>query len=157
MTQEAHKRRLQDTLIISGTGVLAFSIWTLAKTALVLALIDERMLLSVVFLGAGIPLSVFYLVIGLFLLVDISARAFVGVSARAEGNGKKKGNAYLVVAVLAALGNALTAIVVMSGAISTLTVLDVVVAAAIELTSLAALAMVVYCAISLRRMGRATG
>jgi hypothetical protein len=33
----------------------------------------------------------------------------------------------------------------------------VVVAAAIELTSLAALAMVVYCAISLRRMGRATG
>ena len=157
MTEQARKRRLQDTLIISGNGVIAYSVWGLAKTAIILSLLDEGILRRIVSIDSDIPMSAIYLVTGALLLVDLAVRWYVGASARAEGAGKSRGPAYLCVALLAALGNAWSAALVAFGASPTLSLLDLVVTLAIELSSLAALALVIYCAIGLRRLGAATG
>ena len=149
-------RRLQDTLVIAGGGVIAFGTWSLVKTALFLVLFDGEELPQLFFHGDA-TLVVTYVAIGILLCIDLGVRAFVGLSARSEGRGAKKSPVYLVVAVIAAAVNAASAIAITLGMVVVLSVFDMVVSIIVEATAIAALVTVVYCSVRLRRLDKASG
>ncbi len=136
---------------------MAFGIWSLVKICLFLALVDKDLLRW--FLGInGITLSItVYVLLGAIVLIDLGVRAYVGLSARAEGYGKKKGSLYLVVAFLAAIVNAFTLYLIVAIAPFLQSLLVIIAAIAIEATAIAALALVIYSALRLRRMSRVSG
>ncbi len=156
-TQEAKIRLLCDTLIIAGKGVIAFSAWSLAKVAMLFAFIDEESLRQLVVLEESIPMTALFITMLVILGIDLVVRVYVGLSARSEGLGKKKGPFYLVVAVLAAVVNASSVVISIFGTAATLSPLDTVVSVVIEITAFAALALVVFCSVSLRRLNKASG
>lgn len=154
-SQQARIRRLQDTLIIAGDGVIAFSAWALVKAALFVILADDARI-DQLFGSVDDELLVYvFLVVGIVVCIDLIVRVFVGLSARAEGHGKKKSPFYLVVAVLAAIANAISAITAALGMAYTLSTFDTVVTIAVETTGFAALAAVVYCSVRLRSLNKA--
>lgn len=92
----AEKNKLEIGLITMGTGVLAFAIWTCVK-----------LILSDLFLGMNFDnemsqnMKIVAVVIAyMFIAVDVPLNCYAGLSARAEGKGKKKTPLYLVVTVL---------------------------------------------------------
>ena len=155
-TRQAHIRRIQDTLIIAGDGVIAFGAWTLVKTALFFSFVNGEQLMQELGLD-GFPPASLYAVAGVILAIELSVRAYVGFSARSEGRGKKKGPFYLIVAVLAALVNMYAAVSTMLGMSITLSNLDLVVSVIVELTAFLALAAVLYCSLCLRHLNKAEG
>ena len=98
--KEVKLRRYENLLTVSGLGVIVFGLWSVIKTLLVLFMQEDTL--------ADMPDStlirvIFFTIIGLVLLVDLLLRLFVGLSARAEGFGKKKGVVYIVFAILLAI------------------------------------------------------
>ena len=156
-TQQAKKRRLQDTLIIAGDGVIAFSVWSLVKTALFFLLTKDELIREAFSIDESLPMTAVCLAVLVLLCIDLIVRAFVGLSARAEGHGKKKSPFYLVVAALAAIANTTAAITTALGMAVTLSLLDLVISVVIEITALAALVLVIYSSVSLRRLNRSSG
>ena len=157
MTLQARKRRLQDTLTIAGAGVIAFSVWGIAKATLFFALSDEGQVRQMFAIEESIPLMAVFILTGVVVLIDLIVRAYVGFSARAEGRGKKKSPFYLIVAAIAALVNAFSVVTVLLGTAGSLSFADAVVSFVIEATAFVALVMVIYCSVRLRRLGKATG
>lgn len=157
MTPDAQRRRLQDTLIIAGDGVIAFSVWAVAKTALFLAFTSSDWLRQLLDLEDAFPIEAVYIAVGFFLCLDLVVRAFVGLSARAEGRGKEKSPFYLFVAVFVAIANALSAISVVLGATVSLSPADSVISIVIEGTAIAALVLVIHCSVRLRSLRKASG
>ena len=155
-TQQANVRRLQDTLIIAGDGVIAFGAWALVKTALLPVLFNGEELQQLVF-GGDMSLTAMYVLAGVLVCIDLGVRAFVGLSARSEGRGKKRSPLYLAFAAIAALITAFSVVAIALGMSGRLTVLDMVVSIIVETTALAALVTVVYCSIRLRRLNKLTG
>lgn len=157
MTEQAKIRRIQDTLTIAGSGVIAFSVWSLAKIGLFLTLVDKDVLRRILGIDDDSLIITVYALLGVIALIDFGVRAFVGLSARAEGRGKKKSPVYLVVAAIVAISNASSL-----GAIAVITSLALspsmlVVSIVIEVTAIAALVLVIYSSICLRRAGKTTG
>lgn len=157
MTQEARIRRLRDTLFIAGGAVIAFSVWALAKTALILFVSNEEKLSSMFGVSGDAPFWLYIAIALVLLFLDLVFRGYVGLSARAEGRGKKKGPFYLVVATLAAIGNATSALGAAFGSAMAASVFDAVVTIVIEATSLIALVLVIYCSIRLRSLRKVSG
>lgn len=149
---QAHIRRLEDTLIISGDGVIAFSVWSVIKTVMFLLEEDRQALLDILGIDGGLSVTLMYAVVGLMLGADLLVRVYVGFSARAEGLRGKRGRLYLVVALLAAISNASSAATIIFSIDAMLTPLDMLVSASIDVTSVAALLLVFTCALSLRRL-----
>ena len=157
MTPQARKRRLQDTLAIAGGGVIAFSVWDLAKTIFFLTLFDEAAVRQMLAIDDAMPMMAIYIATGFVFCIDLAVRAFVGLSARSEGRGEKKSPFYLVVAVIAALVNFMSALSIAFGTGFAASTAEAVISLVIELTAFAALALVVYCSVRLRLLNRATG
>ena len=165
MTEQAKKRRLQDTLSIAGSAVIAFSVWSLAKIGLFLMLANEkavREILSVVSdslsdVNGAKLVTVVYVVLAVIALIDLVVRGYIGMSARAEGRGKKKPPVYLVIALIVAMMNASSILAIAKGSSFSMSPFDMIVTIAIEATATAALVLVIYCSIRLRRMDKTTG
>ena len=101
-------RHKKDNLIISGIALMVVGVWDIVKFAMAIIL-NPKMLLDAV-KDAGIEPGqevvgevVLLIIFIVLLLIDLSIRCFICLSARAEGRGKKKGWFYLIVAVLMAL------------------------------------------------------
>ena len=157
MTEQAKKRRIQDTLTIAGSAVVAFGIWSLAKTGLFISLVDESTL-RLMFGINGISLTVtVYVLLAVLVVVDMCLRAYVGLSARGEGHGKKKSPFYLVVAAIAAIANACTLSAIAFITSLATSPIEAMVSVVIELTAIAALALVIFSSIRLRRMNKVSG
>ena len=96
---EKELRRQQSTLRSLGVVSIAFSVWTFIKP-----------FLSVIFLPAQntgvspeMPDRWVVVLAALFLLAlppAVWMKIWIGLSARAEGSGKKKGNAYMIAAFI---------------------------------------------------------
>ncbi len=159
MTTQIKVRRLQDTLTIAGTAVIGFSVWSLAKISLFLAFVDEetiRQLIQLFGLKIDSTVLVTYASVLIIALVDMGFRAYVGLSARAEGRGKKKSPFYLVIAAIAAIGNSSSLIgIAMTTSFAT-SALNMLVTIAIETTAIAALILVIYSSIRLRQINKKT-
>lgn len=160
MTAQANRRRLQDTLTIAGSAVIAFSVWSIAKIGLFLALADKnslRWLLEQLGIDNESLALALYVSLGLIALIDFGVRAYVGLSARAEGRGQKKNPFYLVVATIVSVLNASSLYAVAWGTAFEISPLSMVVSIVIETTAIAALVLVIVSSIRLRCMGDAVG
>ena len=151
MTEQAQIRRIQDTLTIAGSAVIAFSIWSLAKIGMFLAFASEDALSALLGLDKESMTIAVYISLVLAAIIDVSIRSYVGMSARAEGRGAKKSPLYLVVAAIIALANASSLVGIALGASFSLPVLSMIIPIVIEATAIAALVLVIRSSIRLRR------
>lgn len=92
-------RRRRINLSTLGTGVVAFGVWNVLKTMLYIfaspvsfVYVDDAAAY-----GAVVSL-ISYALLGLLLALDLSLRLYIGLSARAEGRGRRKGSGYIIAA-----------------------------------------------------------
>ena len=90
-------RRYENRLVVIGTGLTAFGLWTLIK-AFIQVFSHKEYITSLLGDSAGDALTqaaayVIFVILGIFILL---IHLFIGFSARAEGFGKKNGIVYLV-------------------------------------------------------------
>jgi hypothetical protein len=151
--KEVKLRRYRNLLTISGLGVIAFGLWSVLKTILLFVFREEAL--------AALPDDVltrviFFVIVGVLLLTDFAIRLFIGLSARAEGLGKKKGYAYLVFAVLLALASAASVAAIFFDT-GTTSILEIIVSVIVEVTSLVAVIELIAAAIHVKRLGKECG
>ena len=103
---EKEMRRRRSDLRILGSGVIAFNLWSLIKPFLLVLLASESLNQSAApsTLPFALPTGNWLIVLAVLILIaiplDIALRFYVGYSARAEGLGKRKGMAYVVIAFI---------------------------------------------------------
>ena len=160
-------RRDENTLMVVGSGVIVFGIWSVVKallqgTASFSKMLEEAQLEYAGLEGSGLTdlswvvAALASAVVLLVLLLDLTIRVFVGLSARAEGRGKKQGRAYLVLSVLLLV---LSGIYIFSYVFMLFSgsdqVMDADAAILVELTSLVTLLQMILSAVRVRRARRA--
>lgn len=134
-------RRNQNALVVIGLGVIAFGIWSVIKAVLYTAFNMEAFLdLSAdSSLDRNLGVVIFWIFMGIVLVIDLALRLHVGLSAVAEGRGRKKRHAYIVLALLMALISLMTVIasivIAASGYETTAPLGSLLVALIVELTS----------------------
>ncbi len=154
---ETELRRRRSELLTLGFGIIAFGVWSVLKTYLYTWVdplvqnvdVEEQYKTAATILG--------YVMITIVLAMDLGLRLYVGMSARAEGLGKKKGRAYIVVASLMLLVSVLLWFASL-GYIQTRaeddSLMDYIVSMVVDLTSIAILARLVYNAVKVRQLRR---
>lgn len=151
--KEIKMRRYQNLLTVSGLGVIIFGLWTVLKTILLLFLQEDMV--------DDLPDGLFYRVlfftlIGGVLLIDFLIRLFVGLSARAEGFGKKKGYGYIVVAILIAIAS-LASLVLIFFDIADRSILELIVSFIVEATSMIATVELLVAAFTVKKLKKELG
>ena len=151
--KEIKMRRYQNLLTVSGLGVIIFGLWTVLKTILLLFLQEDMV--------DDLPDGLFYRVlfftlIGGVLLIDFLIRLFVGLSARAEGFGKKKGYGYIVVAILIAIAS-LASLVLIFFDTADRSVLELIVSFIVEATSMIATVELLVAAFTAKKLKKELG
>ena len=157
---EKELRKNQHLLAILGAGVIAFGFWTMIKTILVFALQTDRIMTLMEKSNPDLSSSDMTAVIIsvlVFLVADLSVRLYIGLSARAEGLGKKSGRVYLVLTVLLIAGAVLIEVLAVTGfdMEDYDSVLDVGVTFLVGLTSLIVLLELRISAIRVKRLTKA--
>ena len=151
--KEIKMRRYQNLLTVSGLGVIIFGLWTVLKTILLLFMQEDML--------DDLPDGLFYRVlfftlIGGVLLIDFLIRLFVGLSARAEGFGKKKGYGYIVVAILIAIAS-LASLVLIFFDIADRSILELIVSFIVEATSMIATVELLVAAFTVKKLKKELG
>ena len=151
--KEIKMRRYQNLLTVSGLGVIIFGLWTVLKTILLLFLQEDMV--------DDLPDGLFYRVlfftlIGGVLLIDFLIRLFVGLSARAEGFGKKKGYGYVVIAILMALAS-LTSLVLIFFDTNEQSLWELIVSVIVEATSLVVTIELLVAAFTVKKLKKELG
>lgn len=155
-TQEATKRRLQDSLVIIGSGILVFGAWSLLKVVLLIFTQNVDTVLHLFGLEQDdAPLFVSYTAIGILIFFELVFRLFICLSARAEGFGRRKGYAYLVITGIMAILSTLS-VVASAQALAALdaSFFDRIVTLTIEATSAFILVLLIVNSIRLKRLTR---
>lgn len=166
-------RKYQNTLIVVGSGIILFSVWTVVKLLGSFFLLQDETVAAMREIGGAgmeeIPDSaVFYItlaVVMLIMLVVLAIRVYVGLSAISEGRGKRKSRLYLLLAVIMIISGIMSLYTSFfrvdpqsaMGALSTDNSLSGLI---IELTSAIMLTEMVISAIRMRRLtgrGRKSG
>lgn len=160
---EVQLRKHQNMLVIIGSGVISFGMWSAIKMVLygVMGRSELREIIAEQGVSEdvqGILLIIMYLFIGIGLAFALALRSYIGLSARAEGMGKKRGYGYIIAASLLMLVDtsifALAAYYMFTTPQNIDDLLDRIVSAIVELTSLVTLAELVYSAIRVRQLTR---
>lgn len=149
---EVKLRRYSTSLTISGYGVIAFGLWSIVKTILLSVmhpevagiLPDEETGIS-----RDVYIALMICIMVLLLGFDLGLRIYIGLSARAEGNGKKKHITYLVFAAFlltASLLSLLTGLDIDDYD----SILDFLVSLLVEITSMAAVLELIYSSVRVR-------
>lgn len=147
-------RRQQDTLVAMGTGVIAFGTWSVARSIVYFVTgVREIQTTFPARLTDSVAIAVLYALLVALLTFDLGLRFYVGLSARAEGKGKRGGKLYLVITVLLIASYLYTIpqdILVFSRGRETF--LDTIASLFIDLTSLITLVWLLIAAIRSRRL-----
>jgi len=151
--KEIKMRRYQNLLTVSGLGVIIFGLWTVLKTILLLFMQEDMV--------DDLPDGLFYRVlfftlIGGVLLIDFLIRLFVGLSARAEGFGKKKGYGYIVVAILIAIASMASLVMIFFDA-GDRSILELIVSFIVEATSMIATVELLVAAFTVKKLKKELG
>lgn len=151
--KERKMRRYQNLLTVSGLGVIIFGLWSVLKTILLLFMkegilseIPDELFVRVMF----------FLILGGILLIDVLIRLYVGLSARAEGFGKKKGYGYVVIAILMALAS-LTSLVLIFFDTNEQSLWELIVSVIVEATSLVVTIELLVAAFTVKKLKKETG
>ncbi len=110
------QRRAQDTLIIVGSGVILFGIWTVLKSIGMLFITREELMEQIreaidaqhLPVNERLVMVIALVMIGLFLLAGILIRVIIGTSAIAAGRNRKHGAAYIPLTILMILTSMLS-------------------------------------------------
>lgn len=101
-------RKQQNLLVDAGIGVILFAVWNVVKTNLYLGF--SPIFIEEVYeaakeaeLNEKFFLAFFITFVVVILLWQLGIRMYIGLSAMAEGKGKTKGIAYLVLAAVSLL------------------------------------------------------
>ena len=151
--KEIKMRRYQNLLTVSGLGVIVFGLWSVLKTILLLFFRKELL--------ADVPDDtlvrvILFSIIGLILLVDFLLRLFVGLSARDEGYGKKKGYAYIVFAIVIALGSLASLVMVFFDS-NVKSITELIVSVIVEATSLIVVIELLVAAFTVKKLKKELG
>ena len=101
-------RRSQSTLVIVGTGIMMFGIWTALK-AYGLALLNSTKMIEETrsympegsdTVSNGLAFAVILVIVTIYVLFELGIRAYIGLSAIAEGRGKRSGKMYIVLSFI---------------------------------------------------------
>lgn len=158
--EDIKNRRLKDILISSGTGVVMFAVWGVVRTILNFTLVNKNnneFAEITSELGEGQYADIFFAVLAILtcaiLAAEVGIRLFVGLSARAEGKGKKRGWAYVIVAYIM-IPIYLAGLVVSIINIATVNtgIIDMIVTVLVEATSLFAFVELAVSATRLKRI-----
>ena len=158
-------RRYENTLVIVGTGVIMYGIWSVAKS-LFLILQDSSGIIGEFYTSLEerrmSPPEMFmvnvilYSMIGAVLAADIALRLYVGRSARDEGLGKKdKGYGYIVIAGLMTGMTLLSVVISAAGFRNGIVINDIeefIITAIVELTSAITLIEMILSALKVKKL-----
>ena len=158
---QAELRKHQNALIIIGSGVIAFGAWSMIKLFVSFSLSREELrALAIEAFGTEeidhFASFIFYAIMAIIPLSVFLMRLYMGLSARAEGRGRKKGVSYLVLAVLFVVAN--TASILFRFATffaSSHTgddIVDMIASTVMDATSLITLAELLYSASRVRKL-----
>lgn len=151
--KERKMRRYQNLLTVSGLGVIIFGLWSVLKTILLLFM--KEGILSEIPDDTFVRVM-FFLILGGILLVDVLIRLYVGLSARAEGFGKKKGYGYVVIAILMALAS-LTSLVLIFFDTNEQSLWELIVSVIVEATSLVVTIELLVAAFTVKKLKKELG
>lgn len=152
---ERELQRSRSSLVISGTAVIAFGLWSVIKLVLSFLLLPDQYsdYLTIDGPGAGKALQILALaVVGLFVL---GVHVYVGLCARSEGIKGKRRYFYLAVAILMILFTA--ASIVLNVLYPGDSIMDLIIQILVDITFIAALAELIYSSIVLKRLRRQEG
>ena len=149
-------RKQRDSLMISGTGVIAFGAWSVLRSIVYFATGVREIQSSFPQRFANdMTIATLYVLLFAFLTFDLSLRVYVGLCARSEGRGKSAGIAYLVVACIlisSYLYSVPQDIIVFTRGNDSL--LNLFASLFIDLTSLLTLILLLYSAVRSRRIAK---
>ena len=151
--KERKMRRYQNLLTVSGLGVIIFGLWSVLKTILLLFM--KEGILSEIPDDTFVRVM-FFLILGGILLIDVLIRLYVGLSARAEGFGKKKGYGYVVIAILMALAS-LTSLVLIFFDTNEQSIWELIVSVIVEATSLVVTIELLVAAFTVKKLKKELG
>jgi len=151
--KERKMRRYQNLLTVSGLGVIIFGLWSVLKTILLLFM--KEGILSEIPDDTFVRVM-FFLILGGILLIDVLIRLYVGLSARAEGFGKKKGYGYVVIAILMALAS-LTSLVLIFFDTNEQSLWELIVSVIVEATSLVVTIELLVAAFTVKKLKKELG
>lgn len=154
---EIELRRRRSELLTLGYGIIAFGLWSVLKTYLYTWVdpIFNEVEVQEQYKTAATILA--YVMITIILALDFGLRLYVGMSARAEGMGKKKGRGYIIVAGLMLLASAvlwLASLGYVQNRAESESLMDYVISMVVDLTSIAILARLIYNAVKVRQLRR---
>ena len=144
-------RRNQDTLVIVGTGVIIFGVWSLLKTMFALLLNMGDLYELIIQEETPEGRLVIFIVVTLLLVIDLAFRVSVGLSAIAVARGEKSRFIFVAGALLLAFSSAATVTAQIRGIVTgeEITLISHV-AAAVEFTSLITLTQLINSAMAIR-------
>ncbi|MBR3245983.1 MAG: hypothetical protein IKF90_25285 [Parasporobacterium sp.] len=146
--------KAQNLLSVSGLAVIAFGCWSIVKTVLTLILFSDLLMEGMDSIPGIDPQTIrifMWVIVSVIMLISLAIRCFVGLSARAAGQGKKKSAAYLVFTVILILLSIASLIATVvnpqdSG------ILDLLITVLVELTSLLSLFEVLVNGIQVKKL-----
>ena len=151
--KERKMRRYQNLLTVSGLGVIIFGLWSVLKTILLLFM--KEGILSEIPDDTFVRVM-FFLILGGILLIDVLIRLYVGLAARAEGFGKKKGYAYVIIAILMALAS-LASLVLIFFDSNEQSIWELIVSVIVEATSLVVTIELLVAAFTVKKLKKELG
>ena len=107
---DAKFRKDKDTLVVTGTGAIAFGAWSVLKAVMVTVDASDELLKNVDPEEHDLILMLAWIILGVILAGTFGLNLYVGLAARAEGMGKKK-RKYRVLACLMLAGQLFLAVV----------------------------------------------
>ena len=158
--KEVKLRRYRNLLTVSGLGVIAFGGWSVLK--MILVFVMQRDTIEALFAEMAVDSRVKGITIVIviaIMLIDFLIRIFVGSTARAEGLGKKKGPAYIVFALLLALGSlfSLVLLFVDGDSLSKTPILQTAISVILEITSMVATIELLVAAFTVKKLEKELG
>lgn len=151
--KERKMRRYQNLLTVSGLGVIIFGLWSVLKSILLLFM--KEGILSEIPDDTFVRVM-FFVILGGILLVDVLIRLYVGLSARAEGFGKKKGYAYVFIAILMALASVASLVLIFFDT-NDQSIGELIVSVIVEATSLVVTIELLVAAFTVKKLKKELG
>ena len=166
---EKELRHSRSKLWIFGTGVIAFTLWSIIRPLLILLFptgaaglaaeaesgITEK-LDTIPVSPLFIALALLFLLLVFFLVIGL--RFYIGFSARAEGVGRHRGSAYVVIAFVffafQVLSFALTGYYLFKTKMSDSSVLETAAAVLVEVSSMVTMGEMAFEAVKVKKLTR---
>lgn len=146
-------RRLRTRLVTLGGAIIALSLWTMAKTVIIVQQYPDE--LKIVMQSMGMSSSLLMPITIAIAVAGTAFECYVGYAARMEGNGRPRTVVYLVIAVVVAIFYALGVagdFMMLAGGGESIS--DIIANVGIDLTGFMTVLVLVITAIRVRRLTR---